>query len=124
MERIFIAFAIEDVNQKILFTGHAKNAKVPYEFIDMSVKEPWDEKWKTQCRSRIKGCNGVIALVTKNLKKADGAIWEINCAKSEKIPLIGVYLDDTGIMDTPDELNGVKKVQWTWENIKNFIESL
>jgi hypothetical protein len=123
-KKIFIAFAIEDEKQKILFTGQAKNAKVPYEFTDMSVKSPWDEKWKTNCRSRIKGCDGVIALVTKNLKKADGAIWEIKCAIEEDITLIGVYLDGTTITDTPDELDGVKKVSWAWENIKEFIDSL
>ncbi len=44
----------------------------------MSVKEPWDEKWKTNCRTRIKSCDEVIVLVSKNLKKADGTIWKIN----------------------------------------------
>jgi CTP synthase (UTP-ammonia lyase) len=123
-KRVFIAFAIEDINQKILFTGQAKNARVPYEFIDMSAKQPWDSMWKTNCRTRIKGCDGVIVLVTKHLKNAEGAIWEIKCAKEEKIKMMGVYLNGTTLMDTPDELNGVTKVDWTWENIKNFIESL
>ena len=123
-KRVFVAFAAIDETWKTLFTGQAKNAKVPYEFIDMSVKEPYDEQWKTKCRTRIKGCDGAIVLVTKNLKKADGAIWEIKCAKEEKIPLIGVYLDGTGLMNTPDELDGIKKVEWTWDNIKTFIESL
>ncbi len=123
-KRVFVAFAASDEKWKNLFTGQAKNAKVPYEFIDMSVKEPYDEQWKTKCRTRIKGCDGAIVLVTKNLKKADGAIWEIKCAKEEKSPLIGVYLDGTGLSDTPDELDGIKKVEWTWDNIKAFIESL
>lgn len=123
-KRVFIAFAIEDEKRKMYFTGQTKNARVPYEFIDMSVKQPWDSQWKTNCRSRIKSCDGAIALITKNLKKADGAIWEIKCAKEEKIPLIGVYLDDTTISDTPNELDGIKKVNWTWDNIKEFIESL
>jgi hypothetical protein len=30
----------------------------------MSGKEPWDDKWKTNGRARIRGCDGVIALVT------------------------------------------------------------
>lgn len=123
-KRIFVAFAVEDQQHKNLFTGHAKNAKVPYEFIDMSVKEPWNSSWKIKCRTRIKGCDGVIALITTHLKKADGAIWEITCAREERIPLIGVYLNGTNIYDTPDELNGIKKVDWTWDNVKAFIESL
>jgi hypothetical protein len=123
-KRVFVAFAIEDVNQKRLFTGQAKNTRVPYEFVDMSVKEPWDTSWKTNCRSRIKSCDGVIVLVTKHLKKADGALWEIKCAKEEKVKTMGVYLDGTTLIDTPDDLDGIKKVSWTWDNIRDFIESL
>ena len=90
--RIFTSFAIEDKTVKELFIGQAKNKRVPYEFVDMSVKEPWDNSWKTNCRAKIKSCAGVIVLISKNLKKADGAKWEIECAKEEKIPIIGVYM--------------------------------
>lgn len=123
-KRIFVAFAIEDEKQKNLFTGQAKNPRVPYDFVDMSVKEPWSSQWKTNCRTRIKGCDGVIVLVTKHLKKADGAIWEIKCAKEEKIPIMGVYLDGTKLIDTPDELDGIKKVEWGHDTVKDFVESL
>jgi hypothetical protein len=61
-KRVFVSFASEDSNYRDLLKGQAKNNKSPFEFIDMSLKEPFDEKWKTQCRSRIKGCDGVIAL--------------------------------------------------------------
>ena len=90
--RIFISFAIEDEKYRDLLKGQAKNENSPFNFTDMSVKEPWDEKWKTNCRIKIKGCDGVIVLLSKNIKKADGALWEINCAKEEKIPLIGLYI--------------------------------
>lgn len=123
-KRIFIAFAIEDLNTKILFTGQAKNNNVPYDFVNMSVKQPWDTQWKTNCRLRIKGCDGVIVLITKNLKNAEGAIWEVNCAKEENIPLMGIYCDGATIFDNIDELIGVKKVDWTWNNVKSFLTGL
>jgi hypothetical protein len=123
-KRVFVAFAIEDETTKILFTGQAKNAKVPYEFVDMSIKEPFDEKWKTNCRTRIKGCDGVIALISKNTKKAEGELWEIDCAKSEKIPLIGIYIKGATYSDKPDNMYGVTCKEWTWDNVKEFIESL
>lgn len=123
-KRVFVAFAKEDETTKILFTGQAKNAKVPYEFVDMSIKEPFDEKWKTNCRSRIKGCDGAIALISKNTKKADGELWEIDCAKSEKIPLLGIYIKEATSTDKPDNMYGVLCKEWTWDNVKDFIESL
>ena len=57
----------------------------------MSVKEPWDSEWKTNCKKRIKGCDGVIFIVTKNTKSADEQIWEMKCAKDQGLPIIGIY---------------------------------
>ncbi|NOU17729.1 MAG: hypothetical protein HOO91_09245 [Bacteroidales bacterium] len=123
-KRIFVAFAIEDEITKNLFTGQAKNKSVPYDFIDMSVKEPFDEKWKTNCRTRIKGCDGFIALISKNTKKASGELWEIDCAKDEKIPMMGIYIGGATLSDKPANMNGIPCKEWTWDNVSDFIESL
>jgi hypothetical protein len=95
-----------------------------YEMVEVSVKEPWSDSWKSRRRTKIKGCNGVIVLISKNLKKADGAIWEIKCAKEEQIPILGVYMKGCGLLDTPDELNGIKKIAWTWTGIAEFVNGL
>jgi hypothetical protein len=123
-KRIFISFAIEDKRMRDLFVGQARNDRVPYEFTDMSVKEPWSDSWKTRCRIRIKGCHGVIVLITKNLKTATGALWEINCAKEESKPILGVYMSGCDSSDSPTELIGVRKINWTWEAIAEFVDRL
>lgn len=123
-KRIFTSFAIEDERIRDLFVGQARHDKVPYDLVDMSVKEPWSNEWKTRCRTKIKGCDGVVVLISKNLKKADGAIWEIKCAKEEEIPILGVYMTGCNILDSPDEMNGIKKVTWTWANIADFVNGL
>lgn len=122
-KRIFVAFAVEDRNMREFLKGHSLNPNSPFEYTDMSVKEPWDSKWKTNCRTRIKGCDGVIALLSRNSLSADGQKWEIICAKDERIPLIGVYAytDDTS---SPKEMDGVRKIRWTWDGIKGFIDGL
>lgn len=123
-KRIFTSFAIEDKHFRDLLKGQALNAKSPFEFTDMSVKEPWDSKWKTSCRSKIKGCAGMIVLVSKNTKSADGQLWEISCAKEEGIPMLGIYTESGNRPATlPAELKGVTVKSWTWDNIKNFINS-
>jgi hypothetical protein len=123
-KRIFTSFAIEDERTRDLFVGQARNQKVPYNLVDMSVKEPWSSEWKRRCRTKIKGCEGVIVLISKHLKKANGAIWEIECAKEEGVPILGVYMTGCGILDSPTELNGKKKVTWTWPNIAEFVNNL
>ena len=123
--RIFISFAVpEDTQYRDFLKGQAKNDKSPFDFIDLSVKEPWDEKWKTNCRTKIKGCDGVIALLSKKTWNADGARWEIKCAVDEDIPIIGVHIhkDDKGAI--PPELAGKKVIEWTWPGIKSFLDSL
>lgn len=123
-KRIFTSFAIEDERIRDLFVGQARHEQVPYELVDMSVKEPWSSEWKTRCRTKIKGCDGVVVLISKHLKKADGAIWEIKCAKEEEIPILGVYMTDCNILDSPFEMIGIKKVTWTWANIADFVNGL
>jgi hypothetical protein len=122
--RIFISFAMEDVRYRDLLVGQARNEQSPFSFVDMSVKEPWDEQWKTNCRKKIKSCDGVISLLSKNTTNADGARWEMNCAVEESIPIIGVHIhsDDKGPI--PPELSGKKVIEWSWNGINSFLNSL
>jgi hypothetical protein len=122
--RIFISFAIEDAKYRTMLVGQAKNEDSPFEFVDMSVKEPWDEKWKTQCRSRIKGCDGVIALLSSNTAQADGQLWEMKTANEEGVPMIGVYIDKNNKPPNPEALRGKKVIDWTWPEIAAFIDGL
>jgi len=123
--RIFIAFAIEDKWARDYLVGQARNANSPFSFIDMSVKEPWDEKWKTQCRERIKGCDGVIALISKNTAKAAGQLWEIEAANQERIPTLGIYTTADDRPNTlPAGLAGLSVKSWTWDNISTFLSKL
>ena len=123
--RIFISFAIEDSKYRDFVVGQAKNGNSPFEFVDMSVKEPWEDQWKTKCRTKIRGCDGMIALVSQNTAAATGALWEVACATDEDIPIIGVYIDsENKPWVLPNEFSGVKVVNWTWANIKAFIDTL
>jgi hypothetical protein len=63
--RIFSSFAIEDAVLRSFLVGQARNERSPFSFVDMSVKEPWDSDWKANCRTKIKGCDGVIGIVTR-----------------------------------------------------------
>jgi len=123
--RIFISFAVEDKTYRDFLVGQAKNGKSPFEFVNMSVKEPWDSAWKTNCRTKIKGCDGMIVMISKNTAKATGQLWEVTCAKEENIPMRGIYTNaDDKPASLPAELSGVRVVNWTWDNIANFINSL
>lgn len=122
-KRIFISFAMEDKQFRDFLVGQSRNEASPFEFIDMSAKEAWDNSWKTNCRARIKGCDGLIALLSSNTSQADGALWEIECAKEENIPILGILINKFDTY-TPPQMLGEKVVTWSWNNIKEFINNL
>jgi hypothetical protein len=122
-KRIFIAFAIEDVRSRDFLVGQAKNDNSPFEFVDMSVKQPWETDWETKCRSRIKGCDGVIALISKYTPSAVGQLFEIRAAGEEKIPTMLMY-SSSDRPTLPSSLNGRLIHVWSWDNIKSFLSKL
>lgn len=117
---LFIAFAIEDERQRDFLKGQSLHPRKPFEFIDMSVKNPYDSEWKKYVRTRIKRSDGVIVLVSKNSVMSSGQKWEIQCAREEGKPVRGIraYSNDTTTID------GVATYAWSDANITSFIDSL
>jgi hypothetical protein len=120
-KRIFISFAIENRNLRDLFVGQAKNGRTPFELIDMSVKEAWDNAWKTNCRTRINSCTGMVGLITSDTPNADGQLWELKCAVADGIPLLLINADGKSAR-APAGLETKSVSSWTWDNVFNFIE--
>lgn len=117
---IFVAFAIEDERQRDFLKGQSLNTNCPFEYVDMSVKEPYDSNWKDRVRTRIRRSDGVIALISKSSLTSSGQKWEIGCAKEEKTKVLGIW----AYTDDRTNVEGVKTVVWTWKAIENFIDSL
>lgn len=117
---IFVAFSKKDEKQRDLLKGQSLNTKSPFEYTDMSVKEPYDTAWKERVRTRIRRSDGVIALISKNSLTSDGQKWEIKCAKEEKVPIRGIW----AYSDDRTNVEGVHTKTWTWANIEDFIDSL
>ncbi|WP_149304450.1 TIR domain-containing protein [Pareuzebyella sediminis] len=117
---VFIAFAIEDKIKRDFLKGQSLHPRAPYEFIDMSVKQAYDEDWKARVRTRIRRSHGVIVLVSRNSLSSSGQKWEIKCAKDEEKKILGIWAssgDRTNII-------GVNTKVWSDININNFIDSL
>ena len=124
-KRIFISFAIEDKIYRDRLVEQARNNRSPFEFIDMSVKKEWDQKvWKDKCRTKIKRCHGVIALLSKNTHLAGGARWEMKCAREEKVKIIGMHIFKNNKGEIPIELKGKKIIEKKKKNLELFINQL
>ena len=117
---VFVAFAIEDERQRDFLKGQSLNTNSPFEYVDMSVKEPYDNNWKERVRTRIRRSDGVIILVSKNSLTSGGQKWEISCARDEKKKILSIW----AYKDDRTNLSGVNTVVWLWEVIKEFIDRL
>ena len=117
---VFVAFAIEDEMQRDFLKGQSLNTNSPFEYTDMSVKEPYKTEWKERVRTRIRRSDGVIALISKNSLSSSGQKWEIACAREENKPVLGIW----AYTDDRTNVEGVRTVVWTWEAIRKFIDSL
>jgi hypothetical protein len=117
---IFVAFAIEDARIRDMIKGQSLHTDSPFEYIDMSVKEAYDEEWKKKVRTRILRSDGVLAIVSKNSLTSSGQKWEIQSAKDEGKAVKGIwaYKEDHAVVA------GVNTMVWTWDNIANWINGL
>ena len=120
MKTIFIAFAIEDERMRDFLKGQSLLTNSPFEYVDMSVKQAYDTDWKNKVRTRIRRSDGVIILVSKNSLTSSGQKWEIQFAKEEGKKILGIW----AYSDDRTNIVGVLTKTWTWDNIKNFINSL
>jgi hypothetical protein len=119
--RIFVSFAKEDVSYRDLLVGQMKNRNAPFDFIDMSLPEPFDSRWKTQCRDKIRACHGFIALLSKKTWRADGARWEMRCAAEERIPTLAIHIHRADKGAIPPELSNRRAVEWNQSRIAEFV---
>ena len=117
---VFIAFAIEDERQRDFLKGQSLHPRAPFEFVDMSVKEPYDSNWKDRVRTRIRRSNGVIVLASKNSLASGGQKWEIQCAKEEQKKIRGIW----AYSNDRTNIAGVATFPWSDKNIIDFIDSL
>jgi len=117
---VFVAFSIEDVRIRDMIKGQSLHTDSPFEYVDMSVKEAYDEEWKKRVRTRILRSDGVLVIVSKNSLTSSGQKWEIQCAKEEKKPVRGIwaYKEDRTV------IAGLNTMVWTWPNIAAWIDSL
>ncbi len=117
---IFVAFAIEDARIRDMIKGQSLHTDSPFEYVDMSVKEAYDEEWKKKVRTRILRSDGVLVIVSKNSLNSSGQKWEIQCAKEEGKPILGIRAYATDL----STILGISTVAWSDANISGFIDSL
>lgn len=120
--RVFISFDYDnDLSQKNLLVGQAKNDGSPFEIADWSVKNHIDVNWKGVVKERMQSVGVVCVLCGKNMGTASGVNEELKIAQAidKDYFLLEAY---TGDCSKPAAATSTDKLyKWTWENLKNLV---
>lgn len=121
--RVFISFHIDDENQVNLLRHQGKNSD-QLEFIDYSVKEPFDEKWKTQCTERIRQSTVVVVAIGEKTHEREAVNWEIRKAHELGKPVIGMRIHSDKNHKIPPAMkeNNDRVVPWNLDSIQSEID--
>ena len=121
--RVFISFHVEDEAQVNLLRHQAKNSD-KLEFTDYSVKEPFDEAWKTQCTERIRQSSVVVVAIGKDTHARPAVLWEIEKAHELGKPVIGmrIYGDKNHKVPEPMQRHGDTVTAWDLEELQKEID--
>ena len=113
-KRVFISFHVEDEAQVNLLRQQAKDEKSDIDFIDYSVKEPFDEKWKTQAAERIKKSSVVVVMVGPETHNREAVNWEINKAyeMGKKVVCVRIYRQENHEIPQPCKEHNAKVLSW------------
>ena len=110
---VFLSFSMDDIFRVCLFRAQAKNKQLPLEFRDHSVKEPFDERWKTQVSEKINRCSLTICLIGDKTYKSEAVNWELEKSLQLGKGLMGVYLIDSNPrLPSTLIINSIKVVPW------------
>lgn len=116
---------MEDEDQVKLLRHQAKSDRFDLEFIDYSVKEPFDERWKTQCTERIRQTSTVVVMIGEDTHKREAVLWEIKKAYELGKKVIGVriYKDKNHRIPTEMVENNAKIVNWKLSELQEVIDN-
>ena len=120
---VFLAFAEQDELFRDLFTAQWDRSGDQARFLDPPAGEDRPGEWRKDVQERIRGCDGVVALIGGGTSASAAALWQIRCAVAEGKPLLGLWVE-TEHRSKPAEMGPARCESWTWENIGDFIDRL
>lgn len=123
--RVFISFHVEDEAQVELLRQQAKDERFDIEFIDYSVREPFDNRWKTRCTERINQTSVFICMIGPETYRREAVLWEINKAYElgKKVIGIRIYRDKNHRIPQPLKDNNAKTMYWNLSDLAKELET-
>lgn len=124
--RAFVSFDFDhNQTERILFAGQAKkDSPTPFTVQDWSSKSSLPQAtWEGEIKRKINSTSMCIVLVGTTMVSATGVAKEIAMAKSQNVPVFGVYVGGANTSSTlPTGLSRSRTVAWDWKKIADTVD--
>jgi hypothetical protein len=114
---------MEDRWARDFLVQHAKDKDSEIQFVDYSVHDPFDNKWKTNCKERIARTAGTIVLIGDTTYKSEAVLWEIKETISQGHHMFGIQISSDATHPIPSGLSASRVIRWKFDAIVSELES-
>ncbi|MBK7352926.1 MAG: hypothetical protein IPI97_06650 [Nitrosomonas sp.] len=125
--RVFISFALRDTELRDKLIEQLKQTHPELNIVFMSEKKSWENSWKAECQGQVDGCDGAIGIITKNISRADGQLWELRCVLEAQMKLLLIGDDEVCEMSAkklPELIRDEDILPWGSSSISSFLNRL
>ncbi len=121
--RAFISFEMEDRWARDFLIQQARDKRNDIQFVDYSVKEPWDSSWKTNCKERISQTRGTIVLVGATTHVSEAVKWEIAETTRQGHFIFGIQVRRDKTYPLPNGLPAKNVIRWDFDQIMRWLST-
>jgi len=123
----FISFAFEDVNEVTLLRGQAKSERSDIEFVDWSVREPFNSERADYIRrkitERINQASVTVVYLSADTPKSDWVKWEVEKSIELGKNVIATYAGNTA--PKPPSFVGTHGIEMiAWKDLGAALKKL
>lgn len=112
---------MEDRWARDFLARHARDERIDFEFVDYSIKEPFESQWKTNVRERISRTRGTIVLIGPTTARSSAVVWEVAETKRQAKPLFGIQIRSGQTFAVPTGVS--RTVRWDFAAMKRELAS-
>ena len=112
---------MEDRWARDFLRKHARDNQIDFEFLDYSVKEPFESRWKSNVRERLARTRGTIVLVGPTTWRSDAVKWEIDETIRQGHPLFGIQIHTDSTHRVPRGLPTSRVIKWDFRTIRKEL---
>lgn len=120
---VFISFNTDDEWAVNLLRSQAKDERFDVEFRDYSIKDPFENAWKTQAEEIINLTSVMIVMIGHDTASRDAVNWEIRKAHELGKKVIGVriYRDENVPVPTEIKTYGDPVINWDIKKLQELL---